>query len=85
MHGIVRTTDISITAPELPTPMAERPHLVDTIEKIFQSDVDVVCLEAPAGYGKTTLLLEFAALGRGTSFVAFLGSAKRQTQCFAAA
>ena len=77
MDGIVRTADISITAPELPTPLVRRPHLIETIEKIFQSDVDVVCVEAPSGYGKTILLLEFATLGNGTSFVAFLGSASR--------
>ena len=75
--GIVGTVDISITAPELPSPLIRRPHLVETIEKMLQSSVDVVCVEASAGHGKTALLLEFATYGRGTSFMTFLGSASR--------
>lgn len=74
---IVRTADTSITVPELPTRLVRRPHLIETIEQIFRSKTDVICVEAPTGYGKTTLLLEFASFGSEPSFVAFLGSASR--------
>ena len=61
MYGsIVRIFDISLTAPILPKPLVQRPHLIQTLAHTFVPNTEVVCVEAPSGWGKTTLLLEFA-------------------------
>ena len=58
--SIVRIFDVSLTAPILPKPLVRRPHLIQTLTQTFISNTDVVCVEAPSGWGKTTILLEFA-------------------------
>ena len=74
---VVRTIDVSYTAPELPTPLVRRPHLVQTLLQLFESNTDVVCVEAAAGYGKTTLLLEFASTSSSPCFATFLKPSSR--------
>ena len=58
--SITRIFDISLTAPTLPQPHIRRSHLIQTLTQTFISNTDVVCVEAPSGWGKTTILLEFA-------------------------
>ena len=74
---IVRTINISYTAPDLPTPMVSRPHLVKTLVQIFESGTDLVCVEGGTGYGKTTLMREFAETLDFPCFGVFLKSASR--------
>ena len=77
--NIVRLFDISHTAPELPTPLVRRSHLIRTITQIFESNIDIVCIEGPAGYGKTTLLLEMADTVTPPCFGAFVKSSSRSS------
>ena len=74
---VVRLVDISHTAPDLPLPLVRRPHLIRTLTQIFESNVDVVCIEAPSGYGKTTLQLEFADTISPPCFGTFIKSHSR--------
>ena len=70
--GIVRTIDISYTAPQPPIPRIPRPNLIQTILHLFGTSTDAVCVEAQSGHGKTTLLLEFASTAVSPCFCAFL-------------
>ncbi len=58
--NIARVFDVSLTAPELPRPFVQRPHLIQTLVQMFESSIDAICVEAPSGWGKTTILIEFA-------------------------
>ena len=57
---VISPINISHTAPDLPSPLISRPHLINTIRQIFESSTEMVCVEGPLGYGKTILLREFA-------------------------
>ena len=74
---VARIIHISCTAPDLPTPMVPRPHLIQTLVQIFESGPELVCVEGGAGYGKTTLLREFAETLQFPCFGVFLKSASR--------
>lgn len=74
---VVSTIDISYTAPDLPDPMVFRPHLISTLMQVFESNVEVVCIEGQPGYGKTTLLREFAQSADAPCFSIFLKSGSR--------
>ena len=74
---IVRTIDISHTAPHLPFPMVPRPHLIQTVAQIFQSSADLVCVEGPPGYGRTVFLREFADIVDEPCFSVFLSASSR--------
>ena len=75
--GIIRTIDISYTAPEPPTPQIPRPNLIQTILQLFAANTDAVCVEAHSGYGKTTLLQEFASTATNPCFSTFLKPSSR--------
>ena len=75
--GIVRTIDISYTAPQPPIPRIPRPNLIQTILQLFAGNTDAVCVEAQSGHGKTTLLLEFASTAASPCFCAFLKPSSR--------
>ncbi|MSP13353.1 MAG: hypothetical protein EXR62_10410 [Chloroflexi bacterium] len=51
-----------VTLPALPDHLVHRPHLVQNLEQVFTRRVCL--LSAPAGYGKTGLLLDFAYKSR---------------------
>ena len=72
-----RIIDISCTAPELPRPMVCRPHLIQTLVQIFNSNTEIVCVEGKSGHGKTMLLLEFAETVKAPCFGVFLKAANR--------
>ena len=74
---LVRTIDVSYTAPELPIPIIPRTNLIQTILQLFNSNADAVCVEALPGYGKTTLLLEFASKIDHLCFSTFLKPTSR--------
>ena len=74
---IVRTIDVSYTAPEPPTPQIPRTNLTQTILQLFESNTDAVCVEALPGYGKTTLLLEFVSTVAYPCFSTFLKPSSR--------
>lgn len=69
--------DISCTAPELPCPMVSRPHLINTLVQLFDSNIEIVCVEGQPGHGKTTLLLEFAETVEAPCFGVFLKATNR--------
>jgi len=45
--------------PDIPNPVLDRPHILDSIDDILAGDTKLVVLEG-AGMGKTTLLAQFA-------------------------
>ena len=59
--------------------MVSRPHLIQTLVQIFDSNTKIVCVEGRSGYGKTTLLREFAESEtvKGHCFGVFLKAASR--------
>ena len=57
---VVQTIHLSYTAPDLPSPIVQRSNLISAIIQLFDSSTEIVCVEGPLGYGKTTLLREFA-------------------------
>ena len=76
---IVRPIDVSYTAPDLPSPLVSRPHLTDALFQLFDSGTDIVCVEGRTGYGKTTLLREFAQTASGPCFSVFLRAGSRHS------
>ena len=74
-----KTIHLSYTAPSLPSPMVLRPHLVSTIIELFDSYTAIVCVESRPGYGKTTLLREFAENCERPCFSVFLRAASRHS------
>ena len=74
-----KTINLSYTAPSLPSPMVLRPHLISTIIELFDSYTAIVCVESRPGYGKTTLLREFAEHCKGPCFSVFLRAASRHS------
>ena len=75
--SLARILDVSLTAPILPTPHVRRPHLIETLTHTFVSNTEVICVEAPSGWGKTTLLLEFADTVEPPCFGLFLKAPSR--------
>ena len=76
---VVKTVDLSYTAPNLPTPLIARPNLISAIHQLFDSSTETVCVEARSGYGKTTLLREFAETCTSPCFSVFLRSGSRHS------
>ena len=76
---VISPINISHTAPDLPSPLISRPHLINTIRQIFESSTEMVCVEGPLGYGKTILLREFADTVTEPCFSVFLSSSSRLT------
>ena len=74
-----KTIHLSYTAPSLPSPMVLRPHLISTIMQLFESYTETVCVESRPGYGKTTLLREFAEYCEGPCFSVFLRAGSRHS------
>lgn len=58
--------------------MVSRPHLIQTLVQIFDSNTEIVCVEGQQGYGKTSLLREFAeTVDSGDCFGVFLKPTSR--------
>ena len=75
--SVVRTINVSYTAPDLPSPMVSRPHLISAILQLFDASTDTICVEGRPGYGKTTLLREFAHVCDSPCFSIFLRPGSR--------
>src|SRR3954463_4381632 len=58
-----RAPEAKIQPPILPSPPVERSRLLDRLAAV-PDDVPLVLLTAPAGYGKTTLLSQWASADR---------------------
>ncbi len=71
--------DISYTAPSLPSPMVRRSHVISAIMQLYDSQTETVCVESRPGYGKTTLLREFAEQCDAPSFGVFLRTGSRHS------
>ena len=76
---VVKTVDLSYTAPNLPNPMVPRPNLISAILQLFDSSTETVCVEGRSGYGKTTLLREFAETCTSPCFSVFFRSGSRHS------
>lgn len=74
---VVRILDVSLMAPELPEPFVRRPHLIQTLAQMFVSKIDAIFVEAPSGWGKTMILLEFADTADSPCFGMFLKAHSR--------
>ena len=82
MYGqIAKSLDVSLTAPVLPERHVRRTHLVETLAQTFAhstgQDAEIIFVEAPSGWGKTTFLLEFADSVDSPSFGMFLKAPSR--------
>ena len=77
--SVVRTINVSYTAPDLPTPMVSRPHLTSAILQLFDPSTETICVEGRPGYGKTTLLREFADVCHSPCFSIFLRPGSRHS------
>ena len=74
---IAKTVHLSYTAPSLPTPHIQRPDIISAISQLFDSSITTVCVESRQGYGKTTLLREFAEQCTCPCFSLFLREGSR--------
>ena len=54
-----RTIESCQSAPDFPAPMVYRPHIVQTLVQISESNAEIILLEGPVGIGKTIFLREF--------------------------
>ena len=77
--AVAKTIHLSYTAPSLPTPLIRRPILVSAISQLFDSSFATVCVEGRPGYGKTTLLREFAEFSSDPCFSLFLREGSRHS------
>ena len=76
---VAKTIHLSYTAPSLPTPLIQRPNLISAISQLFDSSFAAVCVEGRPGYGKTTLLREFAEQCSHPCFSLFLREGSRHS------
>ena len=76
---VVKTIHLSYTAPNLPDPHIRRPNLLSAITQLFDSSFATVCVEGRSGYGKTTLLREFAEHCLNPCFSLFLREGSRHS------
>ena len=76
---VVKTIHLSYTAPSLPIPLIPRPNLLSAIEQLFDSSFATVCVEGRPGFGKTTLLREFAEQCSSSCFSLFLREGSRHS------
>lgn len=60
-QNMVDLTEIARDFPRLPEDHIQRENILETIERTFESGVDLISVEGQDGIGKTTLLAEFAA------------------------
>ena len=63
--------------PKNPTSEVSRENLLDTIERIFKSDSDILIIEGNDGIGKTTLLAQFARRHNDSVLSLFIKPASR--------
>lgn len=59
---VVEVVDLSVVCqsfPRLLEPMVPRENIIDTIERMFDGDIELVIVEGGEGMGKTTLLAQF--------------------------
>ncbi len=58
--------DVCQSFPALPKPMIPRDNILDTLERVFQSDIDLLLIGGEEGIGRTTLLAQFAQRHRSS-------------------
>lgn len=54
--SIVDITDVCASVPFLPPNLVSRENILNSIERIFDQGLEIVCVEGDENYGKTTLL-----------------------------
>lgn len=71
---LVTLRDIALTFPQLPSPLVERPYLLEAIESALKSGSDLVLVEGEEQIGKTVLLAQFAIRHINRAFTLFIRS-----------
>lgn len=72
-----RTVDMCQSLPRMPVPMIQRDNMLNTVERVLASDVELLVVEGEEGIGKTTLLAQFALRHPWNVFAAFVKSGTR--------
>ena len=63
--------------PRLREPLIPRDNILDTIERMFEGEIELVAVEGDEGMGKTTPLAQFARRHPNHTFSVFLRPASR--------
>ena len=71
-NAVCDVIDICSTFPARPSPEISRGNLLDTIDRIFKGDIELVSIEGDEGYGKTSLLAQFAKRHPEECFCVFI-------------
>jgi len=72
-----RIVDSCQSLPPLPESNIPRDNLLDTIERMFRSDINVVVIEGEEGIGKTTLMSQFSNRHGNDSISVFIRPTSR--------
>lgn len=75
--SLATVLDIAATVPPAPSPLVDRQNMLDTVDQMFTSGVEVVCVEGDDGIGKTTLLLQAALRHSGSCACLYIRSVSR--------
>ena len=65
------------SVPGLPVPLIPRDNILDTIERMFEGEIELVAIEGGEGFGKTTILAQFARRHLDHTFSVFIRPVSR--------
>ena len=77
MPEVMDLTLVCHSFPRLPELLIPRDNLLDTIERMFGGEIELVMIEGSEGLGKTTLLAQFARRHPDHTFSVFIKAASR--------
>jgi len=74
---VMDLTTICHSFPQMPELLIPRDNLLNTVERMFGGDIELVMIEGEEGLGKTTLLAQFAQWHPNRTFSIFIKAASR--------
>jgi hypothetical protein len=74
---VMHLTLVCQSFPRLPEPLIPRDNLLNTIERMFAGEIELVMIEGDEGLGKTTLLAQFAWQHPDHTFSVFIKAASK--------
>jgi hypothetical protein len=77
MPEVMDLTTICQSFPRIPELLIPRDNLLNTIERMFGGEIELVMIEGEEGLGKTTLLAQFARRHPDHTFSVFIKAASR--------